>query len=139
MRPFLCRIMYVSLFHILHGVCFQNLAAKCVDLFILHTSLVRPMNNLGRSHLASDCAYLETALEPIFAIGQLKKDDPCLLRLRAFRILLSTDAKAMTSSPVVIEQRLPFSICLHLLFSFAPPELKSPHESAGLLLSCIVV
>ena len=119
---------------VLLAECVQDLASKCVDLFILHSSLVRG-NNSGRSRLASDCVNLESALEPIFAIGQLKNDNPSLARLRSFKTLLTTDAKSYTSCPVVTEGQLPHSICLHLLFSFGPPELKSPHESAGWTIS----
>ena len=109
----------------------HDLATKCVDLFVLHASLVRPLSAGGRSRLAFDCVTLESALEPLFAIGQLKNDDQALQRLRAFKVLLATDAKLFASCPVVTERHLPFSVCLHLLFAYGPAELKSPHESAG--------
>ena len=109
----------------------HELASNCVDLFVLHASLVRPLSVGGRSRLAFDCVTLESALEPLFAIGHFKNDEASLLRLRAFKVLLAADAKSYANCAVVTERQLPVSVCLHLLFSFGPPELKSPHESAG--------
>jgi hypothetical protein len=120
---------------VLLAECVQDLASQCIDLFVLHSSIVRPLSTSGRSRLASDCTNLESALEPIFAIGQLKSDSPALARLRSFKTLLTVDAKSYSCCPVVTEGQLPHSVCLHLLFSFGPPELKSPHESAGWTIS----
>lgn len=109
----------------------HNLAAKCVELFVLHVSLVRPIGQSGRSRLASDCSHFESALEPLFNLGQVKDKDPSLIRLRSLQRLLLTDAKDIPTSPAVTEHLLPCSVSLHMLFSYAPPEIKSPHESAG--------
>ena len=52
--------------------CVVPLAAKCVDQFILHASLVRPLGMAGQLRLASDCAQLELALEPV--VGKIDSD-----------------------------------------------------------------
>jgi hypothetical protein len=49
----------------------HDLASKCVDLFVIHGSLVRPLSAAGRSRLAFDCVTLESALEPLFSLGQV--------------------------------------------------------------------
>lgn len=41
------------------STCSLPLAAKTIDLFVLHASLVRPLGRAGQARLASDCAQLE--------------------------------------------------------------------------------
>ena len=116
--------------------CLIPVAIKCVDQFILHASLVRPLGKAGQMTLASDCAQLELALEPL--VGGNKASSEMLGKsystLRAFRSLLFMQAEDVSDSPV-LGQALPFSTALHFLFTKSPPELKSPHDSAGWSLS----
>ena len=51
--------------------------------------------------------------------------------LRSFRSLLFLRAEDVPASPLLSSGALPFSTALHFLFSKAPAELKSPHDSAG--------
>ena len=106
----------------------------------------------GQLRLASDCAQLELALEPV--VGKLDSDVighsysvsrssirdntflaseflPLLKVLRSFRSLLFLRAEDVPASPLLSSGALPYSTALHFLFSKAPAELKSPHDSAG--------
>ena len=51
--------------------------------------------------------------------------------LRSFRSLLFLRAEDVPASPLLSSGALPYSTALHFLFSKAPAELKSPHDSAG--------
>lgn len=114
--------------------CLIPVATKCVDQFILHASLVRPLGKAGQMTLASDCAQLELALEPL--VGKASSDmlGKSYGTLRAFRSLLFMQAEDVPESPL-LGNALPFSTALHFLFTKSPPELKSPHDSAGWSLS----
>lgn len=111
-----------------------RLASTCVDQFILHASLTRPLGRSGQMRLASDCAQLELALEPL--VGKLDSDiiGGSYSRLRAFRSLLFLCPEDVPTSPL-LGRALPYSTALHFLFAKAPAELKSPHDSAGWSLS----
>jgi len=49
----------------------HKLATRCVDLFITHVSLVRPVSAAGRGRLSQDCTFLEAALEPLLSHGKV--------------------------------------------------------------------
>lgn len=50
--------------------------------------------------------------------------------IRAFRPLLLQTPSDILSSPALGDV-VPYSLVLHFLFSFAPKELRSPHQTAG--------
>ncbi|OQV17242.1 Conserved oligomeric Golgi complex subunit 5 [Hypsibius exemplaris] len=103
-------------------------ARRCVELFIRHASLVRPVGTRGRLKLAGDFAQLEAALAPL----NLKSHEYGreLAVLKAFRPLLFQTpgeiSENSTVGPVV-----PFSVALHHLFSRAPTDLQSPYGVSG--------
>ena len=124
---FACRPQFLS-------SCTSPLAVKCLEQFVLHASLTRPLGTAGQMRLASDCAQLELAMEPL-----ADKLDPASVtasydKLRALRSLLFLRPEDVPGCPL-LGRALPHTIALHFLFSKAPPELKSPHDSAGWSLS----
>ncbi|KAK7861909.1 hypothetical protein R5R35_010941 [Gryllus longicercus] len=103
-------------------------AGRCLELFLRHTSLVRPLGDGGRMKLAADFAQMELAVTPlcrqVAELGQAYKT------LRAFRPLLFMTPEHVASCSAVGEV-IPYSLVLLSLFSRGPPELPSPHQSAN--------
>jgi len=114
------------------------LAERCIQRFVLHSSLVRPLGAGGAMRLASDCAQLEFALSTILgptgqtAVGPtgLTALGPAYRLLRAFRSLLFLTPADMASYQG-LGSVVPHSVVLHLLFSRSPASLPSPHTTAG--------
>lgn len=138
LQGFLARVSadYLQAFecHELLAECVLPVVRRCVDQFVVDASLIRPMGTEGQMRLASDCAQLEMALEPLS--GQL---NATLLgnsydTLRSFRSMLFLNPEDILSSPA-LGKSLPFSVALHFLYAKAPKELQSPHESTGWSLS----
>ena len=111
------------------------LGQRTIDLFILHASIVRPVSANGQIKLSQDCDHLEKALEPIFNIIQAWNPvclETKLEELAHFKTLITTKTEEITpESKIIKDKLLKPSIVLHVLFSRAPNEIKSPHESAG--------
>ena len=114
LQDFLCQDFISS--------CVLPLAEKIVHQFVLHASLVRPLGRSGQMRLASDCAQLELALEPLVK-DKLSAIGDAYSQLRAFRSLLFMQPEDFASCPG-LGKTLRVSTALHLLFSKAPPELR---------------
>ncbi|GFO07452.1 conserved oligomeric Golgi complex subunit 5 [Plakobranchus ocellatus] len=101
------------------------IASRCVDLFVRHASLIRPLGEGGKLRLAADFAQMEMAISPFCRrpadLGKAYR------LLRAFRPLLFQTAEHISQSPALGEI-LPYSTTIHFLFARAPSELKSPHQ-----------
>uniref|UniRef100_A0A0K2T9U8 Conserved oligomeric Golgi complex subunit 5 n=1 Tax=Lepeophtheirus salmonis TaxID=72036 RepID=A0A0K2T9U8_LEPSM len=107
----------------------KPLVDETIELFILHASLVRPLPKEAQHALTSDCAQLELTLEPLSP--KIKSSGLSYDRLRAFRALLYIQPEDMVNSlPQIGSEVLPASTVLHHLFSKAPSDIKSPHQSA---------
>lgn len=105
----------------------QPIACRCVDLFVRHASLIRPLGEGGRLRLAADFAQMELAISPFCKrVSDLGKQYRVL---RAFRPLLFQTVEHIASSPALGEI-ISYSTALHFLFARAPPELRSPHHAA---------
>jgi len=110
-------------------------AVRTVERFVVQASLVRPLGNGGRQRLAADCLELERSLEPLYLDdGPAPELIPSLNALRALKSLLPLAPEDVATSTLV-GRELPASIALHLLFAWAPKELRGPHESADWSLS----
>jgi len=107
--------------------CILQVAGRTVELFMRHTTLIRPLGPSGRMRLTADYAQLEMALAPICQrMGDLGR---AYRSLRSFKPLLYQEAEAIAQSPVVGDL-IPYSIALqYLISSHGPPEMKSPHEN----------
>uniref|UniRef100_A0A914W6Q3 Conserved oligomeric Golgi complex subunit 5 n=1 Tax=Plectus sambesii TaxID=2011161 RepID=A0A914W6Q3_9BILA len=104
-------------------------ARKACRLFILHATLVRPVGDGGRLRLAADFAQMELAVSPLCV--SLSADlGPEYATLRAVRPLLFQRPAEIAVSEALGRQ-LPYWLAIHLLISLSPPELLSPHVSAG--------
>jgi hypothetical protein len=113
--------------------CFP-LAAKSVELFILHASLIRPLTEGGQLRLAHDCDQIETALEPLLntvSTWDRSAMDKSMQELAAFKILVTTKTEDIPELASIKERTLKHSTVLHVLFARASVEMKSPHESVG--------
>ncbi len=126
LQDFVCREFVSS--------CLLPVCVCTVDRFVTHASIVRPLGRDGRRRLAVDCSQLELALEPLLLGGNWASSpdlSPSLSSLRGLRSLLFVPAEDVAGCEVVRKGDIPASVALHLLFSFGPAELRSPHESAG--------
>ncbi|XP_015108822.1 conserved oligomeric Golgi complex subunit 5 [Diachasma alloeum] len=109
-------------------------ASRCIELFVRHACLIRPLTDYGRAKLIVDFGQMEVALAPLCRGGQLGLLEQQQYRtLRALKGLLPLGPEKMVEK--VVEMRgeggVPASLVLLHLFSGAPPELQSPHQSAG--------
>lgn len=105
-----------------------DFAQRCLDLFIRHTSLIRPVGKSGRLRLAADFAQMEAALAPL-DIHSSEYGAPFQV-LKAMRPLLFQTPEQISQSSV-LGTIVPYSVVLHHLFSRAPTDLQSPYQSSG--------
>ena len=106
---------------------------RCYDLFIMHSSMIKPLSKIGQDKLIKDCDTLEEVIKPISDLITLWDASVCeskVQELREFRTLLRSkteDFPALLQSGMTMRK----SVILHMLFSRAPAELKLPHESVN--------
>lgn len=111
--------------------CCHVVASRCIELFVRHACLVRPLSVYGRAKLIADFGQMEIALAPLCRGGQLGTLEQQQYRtLRALKALLSLGPEKMVEKVVEMkgEGGVPASLVLLNLFSGAPPELQSPHQ-----------
>uniref|UniRef100_A0A8C5NE61 Conserved oligomeric Golgi complex subunit 5 n=1 Tax=Gouania willdenowi TaxID=441366 RepID=A0A8C5NE61_GOUWI len=131
LQGFISRVMadYFSQFQCVDFI-YENteaIAERAIELFVRHASLLRPLGESGKMRLAADFAQMEMAVAPLCRrVSDLGK---AYRMLRSFRPLLFQSSELITNSPAVGEL-IPYSTLLHFLFSRAPPDLKSPYQSA---------
>lgn len=106
----------------------ERCASRCLSLFVWNASLLRPVGDAGKLRLAADFAQLEEGISTLCSRPS-ELGEPYRL-LRAVRPLLFLTPQHMIQVSSVGEL-IPYSMVLHLLFARAPPELKSPHQSAN--------
>lgn len=120
----------------------NQLAIRCIDLFIRQASILRPMSDPTRKKLVNDSKQLETIIQTILC-PKLTDLGMNYKQLKAFRHLLETSSPLQPENPSrlgtdvvdeahytqVLSESLPSSILLHYLFSYAPNDFKSPHQS----------
>ncbi|XP_076469307.1 conserved oligomeric Golgi complex subunit 5-like [Babylonia areolata] len=122
-----CQADYFSQFHCRDFIMDHLLpvARRCVELFVRHASLIRPLGEGGKLRLAADFAQMEMAISPFCRrVADLGRDYRIL---RAFRPLLFQTVEHVSQSPALGEI-IPYSCVLHFLFARAPTELRSPHQ-----------
>ncbi|KAG5451960.1 Conserved oligomeric Golgi complex subunit [Clonorchis sinensis] len=115
---------------------------RWIDMFLHNISLVRPVSEVGRIRLATDCVEFELAVSPLLSFtteGALVSFAPeACMKLRAFRPVLLADSDQIlraymqqkTEPTLNVAQLPPSLVCQHL-FSRAPDEIRSPHDTAG--------
>ncbi|CAD5120370.1 DgyrCDS8943 [Dimorphilus gyrociliatus] len=104
--------------------CVLPLASRCIQLFIRHVCLTRPVGEGGRLRLAADCAELERAVQPLCKpsfLGSTYKS------LRALRPLLFMTPENLITAPSLGEA-IPYSFAIHLLLARAPSSIPSPYS-----------
>uniref|UniRef100_A0A3Q3WBS5 Conserved oligomeric Golgi complex subunit 5 n=1 Tax=Mola mola TaxID=94237 RepID=A0A3Q3WBS5_MOLML len=110
----------------------ESIAQRAIELFVRHTSLLRPLGEGGKMRLAADFAHMEMAVAPLCRrVSDLGRP---YRMLRAFRPLLFQTNEVIASSPAVGDL-IPYSTLMHFLFTRAPAELKSPHQTV----LCIII
>ncbi|KAK7580330.1 hypothetical protein V9T40_000959 [Parthenolecanium corni] len=108
--------------------CFQ-IANRCLELFIRHICLVRPILPGGRQKLQEDFNKIEPAIAPL--CPEINKLGHNFKILRAFRsLIMCSDPQQIVDSEYV-GKIVPFSLALMFLFSYAPAEIPSPRESCN--------
>lgn len=115
--------------------CLNQLAVRCIDLFIRNASLLRPVSDLTRQRLVVDSQQIEILIQQILC-PKLTDLNVSYKQLKAFRHLLTLKSPIVdlevveeTHYNVVLSESLPYSVLLHYLFSFASTDFKSPHQS----------
>ncbi|KAL0128369.1 hypothetical protein PUN28_003572 [Cardiocondyla obscurior] len=112
----------------------KAVASRCIELFVRHACLLRPLTDFGKAKLLIDFAQVEVAVTPLCRGGQMG-----LLEQQQYRTLRALKTLLLLSPEEIVDKILegqgessisPSLILLHL-FSGAPPELASPHQSAG--------
>ncbi|XP_062850687.1 conserved oligomeric Golgi complex subunit 5 [Trichomycterus rosablanca] len=104
----------------------EGIAQRAITLFIRHACLLRPLGEGGKMRLAADFAQMELAVAPLCRrISDLGK---AYRMLRSFRPLLFQTTEHIASSQAVGDL-IPYSTILQFLFSRAPAEIKSPHQT----------
>lgn len=106
----------------------QNVSCRCLEVFVRHASLLRPIGDGGKLRLAADFAQMELAINPLCSRPS-ELGRPYRI-VRAFRPFLFQTPEHIIASPIIGEV-IPYSTVLHFLFAKAPPELRSPHQTAG--------
>lgn len=106
----------------------HTLACRCLDLFVRHASLLRPIGEGGKLRLAADFAQMELAISPL--CNRASELGRPYRVVRSFRPLLFQTVEHIISSPSIGDV-IPYSTVLHFLFAKAPQELRSPHQTAG--------
>nr|CAH7733118.1 unnamed protein product [Callosobruchus chinensis] len=105
-----------------------DICMRTIELFIRHSSLLRPLSQGGRIRLQSDYQHLENTLKLIY---------PQLADLAQPYRLLKSMATLITLSPEEIVSRqmqgscIPDSTVLFTLFAFAGSDLASPHQNTS--------
>ncbi|XP_012536176.1 conserved oligomeric Golgi complex subunit 5 isoform X1 [Monomorium pharaonis] len=112
----------------------KAVASRCIELFVRHACLLRPLTDFGKAKLLVDFAQMEIAVMPLCRSGQMGLLEQQQYRtLRALKTLLPLSSEEMVDKIMEGqgESSVPPSLILLHLFSGAPPELASPHQSAG--------
>ncbi|KAF3420240.1 hypothetical protein E2986_09313 [Frieseomelitta varia] len=112
----------------------KSVASRCIELFVRHASLLRPLTDLGRTKLIVDFSQIEVAVAPLCRGGQLGSSEQQQYRtLRALKALLPLSPDEIVQKVLEGEGEcgVPRSLVLLHLFSTAPPELVSPHQSTS--------
>ncbi|XP_066994228.1 conserved oligomeric Golgi complex subunit 5 [Anabrus simplex] len=108
--------------------CCVSVAGRCLELFLRHACLVRPLGEGGRMKLAADFAQMELAVAPLCRqVSELGRPYKMLRSFRPLLFLTVEDIQACTALGDVI----PYSLVLLSLFARGPQELLSPHQSAN--------
>lgn len=106
----------------------KDIAIRTIDLFVRHSTLVRPISQGGRLRLQSDYNYLENGLKQIC---------PQLSDLgRPYRLLKSMAILIVLAPSEIVSghasgSSVPHSTVLFMLFAFAGPDLASPHQNTA--------
>lgn len=127
---FIC-LHIVSYFSQLFSRC-NEIAIRCIELFVRHTCLLRPISQGGRMRLGSDYTHLEQALKTLYPV---LSDLGRPFRLFKSMVTLITLSPSEIVASQVTGSCVPPSTVLLLLFSFAGPELASPHQNTGWTIS----
>lgn len=113
--------------------CCKSVASRCIELFVRHACLLRPLTDFGRAKLIVDFSQIEVAVAPLCRGGQLGSSEQQQYRiLRALKALIPLSPEEIVQKVLDEgENSIPPSLVLLHLFSTAPPELVSPHQSAS--------
>lgn len=108
-----------------------NLVGRLMDIFTLHSSLIRPLTDAGKVQLANDMAQFEAC---IALIQQPRLAEESYAQFRAFRPLIYRENKEFLDLKMEEMFVLKPSVVLHHLFSRAPSEMVSPYVYAKMSL-----
>uniref|UniRef100_A0A915IKT9 Conserved oligomeric Golgi complex subunit 5 n=1 Tax=Romanomermis culicivorax TaxID=13658 RepID=A0A915IKT9_ROMCU len=123
------------------------LARKVVDLFLIHTSLVRPINENGKLRMISDFVQVELALNPFFGYGSSESSSDMSFsssfkHFKTAKSLFSAESlenvldlgdavESNDDRTIIPGVSISYSLLIHFIISISPPELPSPYVTAG--------
>ncbi|XP_053975408.1 conserved oligomeric Golgi complex subunit 5 isoform X1 [Hylaeus volcanicus] len=114
--------------------CCKTVASRCIELFVRHACLLRPLTDFGRMKLIVDFSQMEIAVAPLSRGGQLGSSEQQQYRtLRTLKALLPLSPEEIVQKVLegAGESSIPPSLVLLHLYSTAPSELVSPHQSVS--------
>ncbi|XP_020708664.2 conserved oligomeric Golgi complex subunit 5 isoform X2 [Athalia rosae] len=86
--------------------CCKSVASRCIELFVRHACLLRPLTDYGRAKLMADFNQMEVAIVPLCRGGQLGLAEQQQYRvLRALRALLPLQPEEMVQRVLEGEER----------------------------------
>ncbi|KAG8236863.1 hypothetical protein J437_LFUL017228 [Ladona fulva] len=117
----------------------QPVVERCLELFIRHASLVRPMGTAGRAKLGGDFTQVELAVQPLLTgafeshgmqIAVFENSHQHIFHtLRSLRPLLISTEIPTVEELINPDALVPPSLVMFSLFARGPSELLSPHQS----------
>ena len=120
----------------------NQLAVRCIELFVRFASILRPLSNSTRQRLINDSQQIEMIIQSILC-PKLTDLGVNYKQLKAFRNLLALSSPLNVSTPSslgpdvddetfyssVLNESLSYSVLLHYLFTYASTDFKSPNQS----------
>uniref|UniRef100_A0AAG5DIM5 Conserved oligomeric Golgi complex subunit 5 n=1 Tax=Anopheles atroparvus TaxID=41427 RepID=A0AAG5DIM5_ANOAO len=107
----------------------QNLAIRCIELFVQNLVTIRPVSFAGRQRLKADCHHLEGALKPI--VPDLSSLGKNFRLLRAMASLYTVTPQELVEQTADVGGVVPPYVVLFMLFGYAGNDMASPHVTAG--------
>jgi hypothetical protein len=109
----------------------KKLAARVLDFYAKHASLIRPLESLGMQCLAKDMKQIESAIEkalcPLESLGQSHTS------FRSLALILTKETEEeLTRDKEAFLSDISPEVLVHHLFSRMPASVQSPQEKAGL-------
>jgi len=106
----------------------QPLGYRCIEIFIRHASLVRPIGEIGKLKLSADLNELEQTLLPL--CSRLTDFGISYRKLRSFKSLLFQSNESVSNCNN-LGKTVDYSTAIQIILSRSPQDIRSPHQVMG--------